>query len=488
MGKAPASKTSKSKPQPPRIAIAIMAAGKGTRLKSKHPKVLHEVGGKPILAYVIETAKKVVPPNDIFVIIGHEAERVREAVAGTGVNFVVQSEQRGTGHALMVAREALSGDKSGNKYDQIIVLSGDAPLITAETIKILSGFHTAQNATMALLSADLENPFGYGRIIRKGTSAKAEVQAIVEEKSATPQQRKIREINSGFYAFDTASLYEQIDKLSTANAHGEYYLTDMAGVFHRARKKVAAIKIPDAGEVLGSNTRAEMMMLDARLRLAKCRVLLDEGVTIFYPHTCVIDSDVEVGADTVIEPFVQLLGSTKIGADCRIRSYSVIGNSIVGDRVMVRPGTIMEDSRVGAGAVIGPYSHLRPGSDVGEGAHVGNFVETKKMKLGKGSKANHLSYLGDADIGEDVNIGAGTITCNYDGVSKHKTVMEDGVFIGSDSTLVAPIKIGRGAYVAAASCITEDVPADALALGRARQIVKTGWAREKREARKEKRC
>lgn len=484
MGKAPASKTSKSKPQPPRIAIAIMAAGKGTRLKSKHPKVLHEVGGKPILAYVIATAKKVVPPNDIFVIIGHEAERVREAVASTGVNFVVQSEQRGTGHALMVAREALSGDK----YDQIIVLSGDAPLITAETVKILSGFHTAQNATMTLLSADLENPFGYGRVVRKGKGAKAEVQAIVEEKSATVQQRKIREINSGFYAFDAASLYEHIDKLSTANAHGEYYLTDMAGVFHRARKKVAAIKTPDAGEVLGSNTRAEMMMLDARLRLAKCRALLDEGVTIFYPHTCVIDSDVEVGADTVIEPFVQLLGSTKIGADCRIRSYSVIGNSIVGDRVMVRPGTIMEDSRVGAGAVIGPYSHLRPGSDVGEGAHVGNFVETKKMKLGRGSKANHLSYLGDADIGEDVNIGAGTITCNYDGVSKHKTVMEDGVFIGSDSTLVAPINIGRGAYVAAASCITEDVPADALALGRARQIVKTGWAREKREARKEKRC
>jgi bifunctional UDP-N-acetylglucosamine pyrophosphorylase/glucosamine-1-phosphate N-acetyltransferase len=487
MGKAPGSKTSKSKPQPPRIAIAIMAAGKGTRLKSKHPKVLHEVGGKPILAYVIATAKKVVPPNDIFVIIGHEAERVREAVASTGVNFVVQSEQRGTGHALMVAREALSGDKSGNKYDQIIVLSGDAPLITAETIKILSGFHTAQNATMTLLSADLGNPFGYGRVIRKGTGAKAEVQAIVEEKSATPQQRKIREINSGFYAFDAASLYEHIDKLLTANAHCEYYLTDMAGVFHRARKKVAAIKTPDAGEVLGSNTRAEMMMLDARLRLVKCRALLEQGVTIFYPHTCVIDSDVEVGADTVIEPFVQLLGSTKIGADCRIRSYCVIGNSMVGDRVMVRPGTIMEDSRVGAGAVIGPYSHLRPGSDVGEGAHVGNFVETKKMKLGKGSKANHLSYLGDADIGEGVNIGAGTITCNYDGANKHKTVMEDGVFIGSDSTLVAPIKIGRGAYVAAASCITEDVPADALALGRARQIVKAGWARERRETRKEKR-
>jgi bifunctional UDP-N-acetylglucosamine pyrophosphorylase / glucosamine-1-phosphate N-acetyltransferase len=464
-----------------------MAAGKGTRLKSKHPKVLHEIGGKPILSHVIATAKKVVPANDIFVIIGHESDRVREAVASTGVNFVVQSEQRGTGHAVMVAREALSGNKQRNKYDQVIVLSGDAPLITAETIKVLSAFHDAQNATMTLLSADLDNPFGYGRVIRKGKAANAEVLGIVEEKSATDQQKKIREINSGFYAFDAAALYDHIGKLSTANPHGEYYLTDMAGIFHRARKKVAAIKTPNAAEILGSNTRAEMMVLDAQVRLAKCRALLDQGVTIFYPHTCVIDSDVEVGADTIIEPFVQLLGSTKIGADCRIRSYSVIEDSSIADGVTVRPGTLMENARVAAGAVIGPYAHLRPGSDVGEGAHVGNFVETKKMKLGKGSKANHLSYLGDADIGEGVNIGAGTITCNYDGVNKNKTVMEDGVFIGSDSTLVAPVKIGRGAYVAAASCITEDVPADALALARARQSIKTGWAKEKREARKEKR-
>src|SRR6202790_1236344 len=268
---------SKSSAQTPRFAIAIMAAGKGTRLKSKHPKVLHEIGGKPILAHVIATAKKVVPASDIFVIIGHEAERVREAVASRGVNFVVQAEQRGTGHALMVAREALygnvfgnmSGNKSGNKYDQVIVLSGDAPLITAETIQRLSDFHSAEKATMTLLSADLDNPFGYGRVIRKGKGARAEVQAIVEEKSATPRQRKIREINSGFYAFDAPALYEHIDKLSTANAHREYYLTDMAGVFHRARKKVAAIKTSDAGEVLGSNTRAEMVMLDAKMRVGK---------------------------------------------------------------------------------------------------------------------------------------------------------------------------------------------------------------------------
>jgi len=468
-----AQRSTSSTLHPPRVAIAIMAAGKGTRLKSKHPKVLHEIGGKPILAHVIATAAKVVPPADIFAIIGHEADRVRASLAHTGVNFVLQAEQRGTGHALMVAREALS------PYDQVIVLSGDAPLITPETIQQLSEFHAAQKAAMTLLTADLVNPFGYGRVLRK--SAKSpDVRAIVEEKAATAPQKKIHEVNSGFYAFSVPALYEHIGSLSTDNAHHEYYLTDMAAVLCRARKKVVATKTSDPGEILGSNTRAEMMDLDALLRLAKCRQLLSEGVTIFYPQTCVIDSDVEIGADTVIEPFVQLLGQTTIGSDCRVRSYSVIRNSEIGDNVTINPGTIMDDSRVAARAIIGPYSRLRPGSDIGEGAHVGNFVETKKTRLGKGSKANHLTYLGDAEIGEGVNVGAGTITCNYDGANKYKTVIEDGAFIGSDATLVAPVKVGRGSYVAAASCITEDVPADSLALGRARQTVKEGWAREKR--------
>jgi bifunctional UDP-N-acetylglucosamine pyrophosphorylase/glucosamine-1-phosphate N-acetyltransferase len=456
-----------------------MAAGKGTRLKSKHPKVLHEIGGKPILAHVIATAVKVVPAADAYVIIGHEAERVREAVRETGVNFVVQGEQRGTGHALMMAREALSS------YDEVIVLSGDAPLITAETIQKLIASHAAQKAAMTLLSAELADPFGYGRVLRKSGKS-SDVRAIVEEKAANDAQKKVREINSGFYVFSVPALYENIGRLSTDNAHMEYYLTDMAALLKRAGKKVVAFKTPDAGEILGSNTRAEIVDLDARLRLAKCRQLMAEGATIFYPQTCVIDSDVTVGADTVIEPFVQLLGKTKIGGDCRIRSYSVITNSEIGDGVTVNPMTVMDDSRVRRAAIVGPYSRLRPGTDIGEGAHLGNFVETKKIKLGKGSKANHLSYLGDAEIGEGVNVGAGTITCNYDGTHKHKTVIEDGAFIGSDSTLVAPVKIGRGAYVAAASCITEDVPADALALGRARQITKEGWAREKRASREAK--
>jgi bifunctional UDP-N-acetylglucosamine pyrophosphorylase / glucosamine-1-phosphate N-acetyltransferase len=462
-----------------RVAIAIMAAGKGTRLKSKHPKVLHEIGGKPILAHVIATAARLVAPRDIFVIIGHEAERVREAVGGTGVDFVLQAEQRGTGHALMVARDAL------NSYDQVIVLSGDAPLITAETIKNLSTFHAAQKAAMTLLSAELANPFGYGRVLRKSPKS-PEVRAIVEEKTANAAQRKIREINSGFYVFSVPALYEHIGQISTENTHHEYYLTDMAGILHRSRKKVVAFKTADAAEVLGSNTRAEIVDLDARLRRAKCRQLMAEGVTIFYPDTCVIDSDVRVGADTVIEPFVQLLGTTKIGGDCHIRSYSVLKDSEVADGVVINPLTVTDDARIETGAIIGPYSRLRPGTEIGENARVGNFVETKKVRLGKGSKAPHLTYLGDAEVGESVNVGAGTITCNYDGVHKHKTVIEDGVFVGSNSTLVAPVKIGRGAYIAAASCITDEVPADALALGRSRQTTKDGWAKAKRAARKSK--
>jgi bifunctional UDP-N-acetylglucosamine pyrophosphorylase/glucosamine-1-phosphate N-acetyltransferase len=461
----------------PRVAVAIMAAGKGTRLKSKLPKVLHEVGGKPLLAHVIAAAKSVVPASDVFAIIGHEANPVRAAVADTGINFVLQSEQRGTGHALMVASDALAG------YDHVIVLSGDAPQISPQTIARLLNFHLDQQAAMTLLSADLDHPTGYGRVIRKSARS-AEVQAIAEEKSATPAQKKIREINAGFYVFAVPQLFANIEKLSTANPHTEYYLTDMAEVLRKADLPVVGCKTENPGEVLGANTRAELSFLDHQIRMRKCRQLMADGVTIFYPTTCVIDNDVEIAADTVIEAFVQILGKSRIGADCRIRSYSVIRNSDIADGVLIRPGCIMEETRIGPKAVLGPYSHLRPGSDIGEGAHVGNFVETKKIKLGKGSKANHLTYLGDAEIGAGVNIGAGTITCNYDGVNKHTTIIEDGAFIGSDSTLVAPVRIGKRAYVGAASCITENVPEDALAIGRGRQIVKEGWAREKRAARK----
>lgn len=450
-----------------------MAAGKGTRLKSRHPKVLHEVGGKPLLAHVIAAATEVVPATDVYAIIGHEADRVREAVARTGVNFVSQEPQRGTGHALMVARDALSG------YDQVVVLSGDAPLISSETIANLRDFHVSRRAAMTLLAAKLENPTGYGRVIRKGAKSE-EVRAIVEEKSATAVQKKITEINSGFYAFAVPTLYRHIDQLKTDNPHAEFYLTDMAAILRKAKERVLVTSAKDADEILGGNTRAELADIDQKLRLAKCRQLMADGVTILYPQSCVIDNDVEIGSDTVIEPFVQLLGNTRIGQDCRVRSYSVIRNTKIGDGVVILPGCVIDDAEVEAGATIGPYSRLRPGSEIGEGAHVGNFVELKKTRLGKGSKANHLSYLGDSEIGEKVNIGAGTITCNYDGVRKHQTVIEDGVFVGSDSTLVAPVRLGKDSYVGAASCITDDVPAEALAVGRARQIVKDGWVKERR--------
>ena len=456
----------------PRFAIAIMAAGKGTRLKSTHPKVLHEVGGKPLLAHVVAAATKVVPAQDVYAIIGHEAKRVREAVGHTGINFILQEPQRGTGHALMVAREAL------RPYDHVIVLSGDAPLITPETVSLIHDFHQASKPAMTILTAQLEDPTGYGRVMRK--SAKSdEVVAIVEEKSATPAQKKIKEINSGFYAFAIEPLYRHIDKLGTENLHREFYLTDMAAILRKER--VLAVAASDPQEILGANTRAELVEIDWLLRVAKCRELMANGVTIFYPQTCVMDSEVEVGADTVIEAFVQILGKTRIGSDCRIRSYSVIRNSVIGDNVVIRPGCVLDESEVKARAMLGPYSHLRPGSEIGEGAHVGNFVETKKTKLGKGSKANHLTYLGDAEIGDNVNVGAGTITCNYDGVHKHKTVIEDGVFVGSDTTLVAPIRVGKGSYIGAASCITDNVPPDSLAIGRAHQTVKEGWAKAKRE-------
>jgi len=456
------------------FAIAIMAAGKGTRLKSKRPKVLHEVGGKPLLAHVIEAAAAVVAPKDIYVIVGHEADKVRAAVADMGVKFVLQAEQRGTGHAIQCAQSELE------RYSDVLVLSGDVPLILPETIRQVRDFHLKHAAAMTILSAFPENPFGYGRILRQQPGSD-EVRAIVEQKSLKPEQANEKEINSGIYAFACRPLFANIHQLKTENPHSEFYLTDMAALLVGAGKKVVAFPAGSAEEVLGANTIAEMMQLDAFLRLRKTRQLMAAGVTIFRPETCVIDAAVIIGPDTIVEPFVQLLGNCRIGEDCRIRSYSVISNSSIGNGVLIRQGCIVDQSQIEPSAIIGPYSHVRPASHIGEGAHVGNFVETKNVRLGKRSKANHLTYLGDAEIGTEVNVGAGTITCNYDGVHKHKTTIEDGAFVGSDSTLVAPVVVGKGSYVAAGSCITQNVPADSLALGRARQEIKPDWAKKKRE-------
>ena len=458
------------------FAIAILAAGKGTRLKSRRAKVLHEIGGKPLLAHVVAAAAKIVPAQNIFAIIGHEADTVREALQSSGIGFVLQRDQRGTGHAMMEAAEALKA------FEHVLVLSGDVPLITQETIARVRDFHIDGGAAMTILTAEPADPTGYGRIFRKISDGKSTdvVDRIVEQKDLKNAEGEQREINSGIYAFATKPLYAHIGNIGTNNASGEYYLTDIAALLGKAGEKVLALRADDSNQVLGVNTRIDLAELDAQLRAKKARELMLAGTTIFRPETCDIDADVEVGTDTVIEPFVQLIGRTKIGADCRIRSYSVITNCEIGDRVQILPGCILEDSVVHGGAKLGPYSHLRPGSNIGEDAHVGNFVETKKTRLGRGSKANHLTYLGDAVIGEGVNVGAGTITCNYDGVNKHVTTIEDGAFIGSDTTLVAPVQIGRGAYIGAASCITENVPEDSLAVARGRQINKENWAKERR--------
>lgn len=456
-----------------KLAVVIMAAGKGTRLKSRRPKVLHEIGGKPLLSHVIAAASRIVAPADIFAVVGHQAATVRSAVADTGVHFVEQTEQRGTGHAIQCARPSIAG------YENILVLSGDVPLIRPETLQQLWQFHQAQQAAMTILTAAPEDPTGYGRVLRKAPGS-PEVEAIIEQKALTPDQQSLREINSGIYAFKTAPLLAHLDRLTANNAHGELYLTDMAGLLGAAGERVVAIEAAETTEVLGANTIAELVGLDATLRAATANRLMASGVTIFRPDTCVIDADVEIAPDTVIEPFVQLLGRTRIGSDCRIRSYSVIENCTLGDRILLRQSCILAESTVADGARIGPFAHLRPGSDIGEDAHVGNFVETKKARLGKGAKANHLTYLGDAEVGEGTNIGAGVITCNYDGVHKHKTQIGKGVFVGSDSTLVAPVSIEDGAYIGAGSCITKDVPSGALAVGRARQVTMEGWVAARR--------
>jgi bifunctional UDP-N-acetylglucosamine pyrophosphorylase/glucosamine-1-phosphate N-acetyltransferase len=470
--------------QNPNFGIAIMAAGKGTRLKSRRPKVLHEIGGQALLLHVIAAARTIAPAKSIFCIIGHEAESVRNAVAHTGVQFVLQLNPQGTGHALQQLKQHFESTGTAPP-ENLMVLSGDVPLIRPETLAALRDFHLAEQAAMTILTAIPPNPFGYGRVNRKsliGTKPGPDVLGIVEQKDLPPGNAGSPEINSGIYCFQTAALFENLDRLSNQNASGEFYLTDVAALLVAQSQRVVATIAPNIDEVLGANTIAEMMHLDAAMRLDTANKLMAQGVTIFRPETCVIDAQVEVAADTVIEPYVQLLGATKIGPDCRIRSYSVIQNSVLGAGVLVRNGCILDDAQVGDAALLGPYSHLRPGSDIGPAAHLGNFVETKKVRMGRGSKANHLSYLGDAVIGAGVNVGAGAITCNYDGVHKHTTTIGDGVFVGSDSTLVAPLTIGDGSYIAAASCITEDVPADSLALGRSRQTTKPGWPSSKRAA------
>lgn len=455
------------------VTVVILAAGLGTRMKSRKAKVLHEAGGKPLVQHAVDTAMELAPPERIFVVVGHQANEVQAAVTTPGIGFVPQKEQRGTGHALMVAREAVS-----NLGGYLIVDYGDGPLLRASTLRKLLQTTVETAADCVLLSAMMDDPTGYGRVIR---DSHGRVREIVEQKAATPEQLAVREANMGIYCYRADTFWQHIDEISPNPAANEYYLTDMVEILNRAGCKVDAMELEDAREALGINNRVELAQVDAILRARKVQELLLSGVTIEKPETVTIDSGVRIGIDTIIGPFAQILGQTVIGEDCRVGACSIVRDCEVADRVEIAPFTHAEEARVASGAHVGPFARLRMGADVGSDAHIGNFVELKKTRMGAGAKANHLAYLGDSEIGAKSNIGAGTITCNYDGVKKHPTKIGAGAFVGSNSTLVAPIDIGDGSYIAAGSVITDPVPADALALGRSRQTLKEGWAKKKRE-------
>jgi bifunctional UDP-N-acetylglucosamine pyrophosphorylase/glucosamine-1-phosphate N-acetyltransferase len=453
------------------LHAVVLAAGKGTRMKSDRPKVLHAVAGLPLVEHVLRLADALRPAT-ATVIVGHQGESVREALAARrGLRFALQEPQLGTGHALLQAEPLLRGARG-----TVLLLSGDVPLLRAETLEALTSAHERSGAAATVLTASVDSPDGYGRIVRES----GRIAAIVEHRDATPAEREIREINSGIYAFALDGLFDALRAVGSANAQGEYYLPDLVKIFRSRGQVVETSIVANAREILGVNSRKELADLSNILRTRINDALMQAGVTLVDPATAYIGPDVQIGTDTVIQPGVHLEGSTRIGARCEIHSGVRIVDSTLDDGVVVNDHCLITNSRIAAGARIGPFAHIRPDSSVGEHAHVGNFVELKKTSLGRGSKANHLAYLGDATIGENVNVGAGTITCNYDGVAKNPTVIEDGAFIGSDAQLIAPVRVGGGAYVAAGSSITEDVPAGALAIARGKQVNKEGWVAQKR--------
>jgi bifunctional UDP-N-acetylglucosamine pyrophosphorylase / glucosamine-1-phosphate N-acetyltransferase len=451
--------------------IVILAAGKGTRMHSELAKVLHLAGGWPLVEHVVRACQPL-KPAQLLAVVGHQAKEVGAVVEALGCETVLQQPQRGTGHALQVARR-----KMRKSAKIAIVVPGDAPLLRPETLAALLDTHRRGEAAATILSAELNDPTDYGRVIR---DSEGRVQALIEEKAATPEQRAIREVNSSIYCFTLAKLWPCLNALRPNNAHRELYLTDAIALLRQRNERVLAQIAPDANEILGCNTRVGLADIDRIFRGRKAAEIMDAGATIYLPETVVIDPEVVVGADTVIEPGVQLLGKTRMGSRCVIRTGSVLYDAHLGDNVSVEAHCTIHSSRLAAHASIGPFARLRPGSDIRAGVHIGNFVEVKNSVVHEGAKAGHLTYLGDATIGREANIGAGTITCNYDGVAKHHTTIGDRVFIGSDSALVAPVRIGTGAYVAAGSTITENVPADALAIARGRQSIKRGWATQRR--------
>ena len=453
------------------LHLVVLAAGKGTRMKSGLPKVLHAAGDLPLIEHVLRTADTL-SPTSIVIVVGHQAEAVRGALAGRpNLQFALQEPQLGTGHALLQAGEALAGATG-----TVVLLSGDVPLLTPATLQALVNRHVETGAAATVLTAMVADPAGYGRIERRD----GEISAIIEHKDASPEQRQIREINSGIYAFDLQPLFGSLKQIGSANAQGEYYLPDLVRIYRDRGLTVETVTLDDPREIFGVNSRKELAQIGQLLKMTRNDALMASGVTIVDPATAYIGPDVAIAPDTVIHPNVYLEGRTTIGSGCEIQCGVRIVNSTLEDNVFVNSYCVITDSHVASGAKLGPFAHIRPDSHVGEDAHVGNFVELKKTTLGRGAKANHLAYLGDAVIGEKVNVGAGTITCNYDGKKKHQTTIEDGAFIGSDSQLIAPVTVGRGAYVAAGSSITENVPAGSLAISRGKQINKEGWVDRKK--------
>jgi bifunctional UDP-N-acetylglucosamine pyrophosphorylase/glucosamine-1-phosphate N-acetyltransferase len=454
------------------LAIVILAAGKGTRLKSNLAKVLHRAGGRSLVEQVVRACGPLKAKKTV-VVVGHQSEQVIAVVESLGALTALQQPQNGTGHAMQVARRVLGKAKIA------IVLPGDAPLIRTETLKALLAAHRAGNAAATILTAVLADPSGYGRILRKSENA---VSAIVEESKLTTEQREINEINSAIYCFTLDKLWPALAHVKPDNKHRELYLTDAIAVMNAKGETVLAQVAADSREVLGCNTRADLAEVDRIFREWKRNALMDEGVTIQLPETVLIDPEVTAGEDTVIEAGVQLLGKTKIGARCTIKTGSVLVDTIIGDDVTIEAHCITAESRIDDRVIIGPFARLRAGNHLKEDVRIGNFVELKKSVVGAGTKAMHLTYLGDAKIGSKSNIGAGTITCNYDGFHKYPTTIGNKVFIGSDSALIAPVRVGDGAYIAAGSTITENVPADGLGIARGRQVNKPGWAAKNRRA------
>jgi len=453
------------------VQALILAAGKGTRLKSALPKVLHAAGGVPMLEGPLR-AVQAAGAEPVTVVVGHGAPAIEAAFAGRA-RFLLQDPQLGTGHAVLTARPAFAG--AGGT---LLVVNGDLPLLRRQTIEALLAHHRAAGAAGTLLTAVLADGLAYGRVLRDGEGG---VTAIVEARDALPEQRAVREINAGLYAFEITPLLEALDRLEPKNAQGEYYLTDVVARFVARGLRVAAIAAEDPQEALGVNTFAELAQAHRALVERRLRELMLAGVAIEDPASISVSLEATVEPGARIRAFTLLEGRSSVGRGAVVGPFVRLENSVVGEEAQVQDHCVLRDAVVEAGATIGPFAHLRPETRVGKRAKVGNFVELKKTELGEGAKAPHLSYLGDATIGPGANVGAGTITCNYDGVLKHPTTIGAGAFVGSDSTLVAPVRIGDGAYVAAGSTITEDVPDDALALGRARQVVKPGWARARRE-------